>query len=79
MAVSVLISVNGKKAVSILSSRLKGCRAALAGLKAGDRILTIDTVDVTDKSSDEVSALLKGVPNTKMVLKIQSPYEQETA
>ena len=26
MAVSVLISVNGKKAVSILSSRLKGCR-----------------------------------------------------
>ena len=51
--------------------------AALAGLKAGDRILTIDTVDVTDKSSDEVSALLKGVPNTKMVLKIQSPYDKK--
>ena len=48
-----------------------------AGLKAGDRILAIDTVDVTDKSSDEVSALLKGVPNTKMVLKIQSPYDKK--
>lgn len=32
---------------------------------------------MTDKSSDEVSALLKGVPNTKMVLKIQSPYDKK--
>lgn len=55
----------------------EGMPAALAGLKAGDRILEIDTVDVTDKSSDEVSALLKGVPNTKMVLKIQSPYDKK--
>ena len=55
----------------------EGMPAALAGLKAGDRILAIDTVDVTDKSSDEVSALLKGVPNTKMVLKIQSPYDKK--
>lgn len=55
----------------------EGMPAALAGLKAGDRILAIDTVDVTNKSSDEVSALLKGVPNTKMVLKIQSPYDKK--
>ena len=55
----------------------EGMPAALAGLKAGDRILAIDTVDVTDKPSDEVSALLKGVPNTKMVLKIQSPYDKK--
>ena len=55
----------------------EGMPAALAGLKAGDRILAIDSVDVTDKSSDEVSALLKGVPNTKMVLKIQSPYDKK--
>ena len=55
----------------------EGMPAALAGLKAGDRILAVDTVDVTNKSSDEVSALLKGVPNTKMVLKIQSPYDKK--
>ncbi|RHJ86733.1 S41 family peptidase [Parabacteroides sp. AM08-6] len=55
----------------------EGMPAALAGLKPGDRILAVDTVDVTDKSSDEVSALLKGVPNTKMVLKIQRPYEKK--
>ncbi len=55
----------------------EGMPAALAGLKPGDRILAIDTVDVTNKSSDEVSALLKGVPNTKMKLKIQSPGDKK--
>lgn len=55
----------------------EGMPAALAGLKAGDRILAVDTVDVTKKSSDEVSSLLKGVPNTKMVLKIQSPSDKK--
>lgn len=55
----------------------EGMPAALAGLKAGDRILAVDTVDTTDKTSDEVSNLLKGVPNTKMVLKIQRPGEKK--
>lgn len=55
----------------------EGMPAALAGLQAGDRILAIDTVDVTNKSSDEVSSLLKGVPNTKMILKIQRPNEKK--
>lgn len=55
----------------------EGMPAALAGLQAGDRILAIDTVDVTNKTSDEVSNLLKGVPNTKMVLKIQRPNEKK--
>lgn len=55
----------------------EGMPAALAGLKAGDRILAVDTVDVTNKTSDEVSALLKGVPNTKLVLKVQSPVDKK--
>lgn len=55
----------------------EGMPAALVGLKAGDRLLAIDTVDVTNKTSDEVSNLLKGVPNTKMVLKIQRPNEKK--
>ncbi len=55
----------------------EGSPAALAGLKPGDRILGIDTVDVTNKTSDEVSALLKGAPNTKVVLKVQSPYDKK--
>ena len=54
-----------------------GMPAALAGLKPGDRILAIDTVDVSAKSSDEVSALLKGVPNTKVTLKVQSSVDKK--
>jgi carboxyl-terminal processing protease len=55
----------------------EGMPAALAGLLPGDRILAIDTIDVRKKSSDEVSALLKGVPNTKMTLTIQRPHEKK--
>ena len=55
----------------------EGMPAALAGLKAGDRILAVDTVDVTKASSDKVSSLLIGVPNTKLVLKVQSPYDKK--
>jgi carboxyl-terminal processing protease len=55
----------------------EGMPAALAGLKAGDRILTVDTVDVTKASSDKVSSLLKGTPNTKLILKVQSPYDKK--
>ena len=35
----------------------EGMPAALAGLKAGDRILAIDTVDTSNKTSSEVSEL----------------------
>jgi carboxyl-terminal processing protease len=55
----------------------EGMPAALAGLLPGDRILAIDTIDVSKKSSDEVSSLLKGVPNTKMTLTIQRPHEKK--
>lgn len=51
--------------------------AALAGLQAGDRILAIDSVDTEKATSDKVSGLLKGVPNTKMKLKIQRPGEKK--
>lgn len=60
-----------------ITEPFEGMPAALAGLKAGDRILAIDTVDTSNKTSSEVSELLKGVPNTKMVLKIQRPNEKK--
>lgn len=55
----------------------EGMPAALAGLKAGDMILAIDTVDVSNATSDRVSELLKGVPNTKFTLTIQRPGEKK--
>ena len=55
----------------------EGMPAALAGLKAGDLILKIDTTDVSQFPSDKVSELLKGVPNTKVTLLIQRPGEKK--
>lgn len=61
----------------IVAEPFENMPAALAGLKAGDRILAVDTVDVSSLSSDKVSSLLKGVPNTKMQLTIQRPGEKK--
>jgi carboxyl-terminal processing protease len=61
----------------IIIEPFEGMPAALAGLKAGDRILAIDTVNVENSASDKVSELLKGVPNTKMKIKIQRSGEKK--
>ena len=58
---------------TIITEPFEGMPAALAGLKAGDYILAIDTLDVSNYASDKVSEALKGVPNTTMKLKIQRP------
>ncbi len=55
----------------------EGMPAALAGLKAGDIILAIDTVDVSAATNERVSELLKGVPNTKVTLTIRRPGEKK--
>lgn len=55
----------------------EGSPVVEAGLKAGDVILAIDTVNVENASTERVGELLKGVPNTKIVLKIQRPGEKK--
>ena len=62
----------------MIAEPIEGMPADLAGLKAGDLILAIDTTDVSRASNERVSELLKGVPNTKMVLTIQRPGEKKT-
>lgn len=61
----------------VIAEPFEGMPAELGGLKAGDLILSIDTTDVSSLSSDKVSALLKGVPNTKIQLTIQRPGEKK--
>ncbi|HCC52684.1 MAG TPA: peptidase S41 [Porphyromonadaceae bacterium] len=63
---------------TVITEPFEGMPAAEAGLKAGDMIVAVDTVDATGLSSDKVSELLKGVPNTKMTLKVQRPGEKKT-
>ena len=65
---------NGRVMIAEPTERMP---ADLAGLKAGDLILKIDTIDVSSAPSARVSSLLKGVPNTKMTLTIQRPGEKK--
>ena len=61
----------------IITEPFEGMPAAKAGLKAGDRILMIDTVDVRKATTERVSELLKGTPNSKVMLKIERKGEKK--
>ncbi|WP_075603867.1 S41 family peptidase [Saccharicrinis aurantiacus] len=61
----------------IIAEPYEGFPAQLAGLKAGDKLLEINDVDVVGKKSSEVSDLLKGPVNTPLKLKIDRPGEEK--
>lgn len=44
----------------------KGFPAQVSGLKVADELLKVDTVDVIDKNTSEISKLLKGPANTEV-------------
>lgn len=55
----------------IISEPYKNAPADKAGLKAGDKILEINQQSAKGKTTDEVSAILKGQPNTTINLLIE--------
>ena len=61
----------------VITEPIEGQPAQLAGLKAGDVIMMIDTADVSKASSERVSELLKGTPNSKVTLRIKRPGEKK--
>lgn len=48
--------------------------AAIAGLKAGDKILEIDGRDMKGKNTEEVSKALKGIKGSKVEVKFERPF-----
>lgn len=51
-----------------------GSPAARAGLRAGDRIVRIDTTDVRGAGDRRVSSMLKGQPGTSLQVTVERPY-----
>ncbi len=51
----------------------EGSPALKAGLKAGDRLMSVDGISLTGKNTDDVGKLLKGQPGTTVKLMILSP------
>ena len=60
-----------------ISEPYEGMPAQRNGLRAGDIILQVDGEDVEGLTVGEVSALLKGTPNTIIKLKLQRPGEKK--
>ena len=54
-----------------------GFPAQKSGLKAGDMILEINGVSAKGKTTEEVSKVLKGQPNTSVTLLINRPHLEE--
>ncbi len=54
-----------------ISEPYEGNPAQKSGLRAGDKILSIDGKDMVKKPSDEVSSALKGPKGTTIVIKVE--------
>ena len=62
----------------IIAEPYEGFPAYKAGLKAGDVMLEINGTSTVDKSTDDVSNLLKGQPNVPLTIKIKRPGVKKT-
>lgn len=58
----------------IISEPYEGNPAQIAGLKAGDKILSIDGRSMKDKPTDEVSQALKGTKGTAIEVEYDRPF-----
>jgi len=57
-----------------ISEPYEGFPAQKSGLMAGDKILKVNNISVKGKSTEEVSKLLKGQPNTNVSILIERKY-----
>ncbi len=62
----------------VLTTPYEGFAADKAGLKAGDKILSVDGKSVKGKSTEDVSKILKGAPGTKVTLVLDRAGETLT-
>lgn len=67
-----------KQGSTYISEPMAGSPAWQAGLRAGDKLLEIDTVDVSSMTSSKVTELLRGAPDTQFRVKVLRPYAADS-
>ncbi len=72
-----IIRYNTKEERAMIIEPYEGTPSQLAGLKAGDVILTIDGVDVRKKPTSEVSNMLRGEPGTSLEVSVRRMGEEK--
>lgn len=63
---------------TFISAPYENSPAALAGLKPGDKILRVDTTNVSGKPSAVVSKLLRGQPGTTVSVRVLRPFAKDS-
>lgn len=63
--------IGNRTGVNMILMPYRGFPAQAAGLRIGDQFLKIDTVDVTKKSTSDISGLLKGPANTSVFVQVK--------
>lgn len=61
-----------------ISAPMENSPAARAGIRAGDRIMRVDSVDVSRKLSADVTKVLRGRPNTPVTIELLRPYAADS-
>ncbi len=64
--------------VTYISFPMEGSPAANAGLKAGDKIVRVDTVDVITPKGQNVSKFLRGQPGTTVRVTVERPWTEDS-
>ncbi|MDE7180603.1 MAG: S41 family peptidase [Muribaculaceae bacterium] len=67
-----------RDSATYISEPMEGSPAYKAGLRAGDHILRVDSIDVSHKRSADVTKVLRGRPNTQVSLRVQRPYAKDS-
>ncbi len=73
--IGALIRKDGSKV--IIERVYKNDPADLAGLRPGDIVTKVENKKLTEVNTDDVSELLKGVPNTEVKISVYRPFTKE--
>lgn len=68
---SFIMQRNGS---SYISGPMEGAPAAKAGLRSGDKIIRVDSVDTSNMGSEAVSSMLRGLAGTPVSVTVNRPF-----
>lgn len=68
---SFIMQRNGS---SYISGPMEGAPAARIGLRSGDKIIRVDSIDTSNMGSSEVTKYLRGLAGTPVTVTVERPY-----